>query len=131
MFLNRLGDGEKQSFLAIAHHIARSDADFSSEERVIVAQYCMEMRTPDVDYNSETFDLSEVLDQFTSEHRNLVVLELSVLAQADGKVSEKEDEILNEIADRFGTNPHLVVLYKEWAKNVMSLYLQGEALIHI
>ena len=131
MLLNLLDDREKSSFLAIAHHIAQSDEEFSSEERVIIAQYCLEMRTPDVDYDKQTFDLTETLDHFSKEHRNIILLELSVLAQADGQLSKTEEEILNEIVDRFGTSHHLIVIFKEWARNVMSLYLQGEALIHL
>ena len=131
MFLNRLDDNEKQAFLTIAHHVAQSDEEFSSEERVIIAQYCMEMQTPDVDYDSETFDLTGVLKQFSREHRNIVLLELTALAQADGKVSDKEEEILNKIVQRFETSPHLFFVFKEWAKNMMSLYLQGDALTHL
>ena len=89
------------------------------------------MRTPDVDYDKQTFDLTETLDHFSKEHRNIILLELSVLAQADGQLSKTEEEILNEIVDRFGTSHHLIVIFKEWARNVMSLYLQGEALIHL
>ena len=131
MFLNRLDDKEKQAFLALAHHVAQSDDEFSSEERVVIAQYCLELRRADVGYDSETFDLKEILDQFRGEHRNIVLLELAALAQADGLVSAKEGEILNDIAEHFGTNPHLFFVIKEWAKNMISIYLQGDALTHI
>ena len=88
-------------------------------------------RRADVGYDSETFDLKEILDQFRGEHRNIVLLELAALAQADGLVSVKEGEILNDIAEHFGTNPHLFFVIKEWAKNMISIYLQGDALTHI
>ena len=131
MFLNRLDKNERQPFLTLAHHIAQSDLEFASNERAIVAQYCVEMQTPDVDYDKDTFNLTEVLDQITPEHSNIVLLELTALAQADGAISTQEAEILDEMAQRFNTNPHLLLVFKEWTKNMISLYLQGDALIHL
>ena len=131
MFLNRLDDNEKQAFLTLAHHIAQSDAEFSSEERAVIAQYSLEIGRPDVDYDKRTFDLDDVLGEFRDEHRNIVLLELAALAQADGIVSSKEGEILNTIVEFFGTNPDLFFVFNEWAKNMISLYLQGDALTRL
>jgi galactose-1-phosphate uridylyltransferase len=44
MFLNRLENEEKVAFLELAHHIARSDDDFSDQQKEIIATYCMEMQ---------------------------------------------------------------------------------------
>ena len=131
MFLNRLDDNEKQAFLVLAHHIAQSDAEFSPEEQVIIAQYSLEMGRPDVDYDKKTFDLREVLNEFKDEHRNVVLLELAALTQVDGVVSSTEGDILNSIVEYFGTNPDLFFVFNEWAKNMISLYLQGDALTRV
>ena len=133
MFLNRLSTEEKTAFLALAHHLARSDADFSSEERVIIAKYCMEMQVDDIeDYDDDTFELEQVLNRFdTSSHRNIVLLELMALVYADGRLAQQESLLIDRFVAHCHMNPNLSIIYKEWAKNILSLYTQGEALIHL
>ena len=133
MFLNRLSAEEKNAFLVLAHHVARSDADFSVEERIIIAKYCMEMQIDDIDdYDETPFDLEQILDHFeTASHRNIVLLELMALVYADGRLAQQESMLLDRFVDHCHMNPNLSIIYKEWAKNILSLYTQGEALIHL
>ena len=132
MFLNRLDHDEKNSFLALAHHVARSDAEFSSEEITVIARYCMEMQIDDIDYDEDQFDLDQILSQFKSDsHRNIVLLELTALVYADERLAAKEQRLLDKLVERFDMNPYLSTIFKEWAKSVLSLYTQGEALIHL
>ena len=131
MFLSRLHDGERAPFLQLAHHVAQSDTEVSMEEGLIIAQYCFEMGSPDAEYSAAEFDLDVVLNKFDEKHRNIIVLELTALAYADGKVSEQEGKILDRVIEHFGMRSPVVTIYREWAKNVMSLYLQGEALINL
>ena len=133
MFLNRLSAEEKNAFLVLAHHVARSDADFSAEERIIIAKYCMEMQIDDIDdYDETPFDLEQILDQFeTASHRNIVLLELMALVYADGRLAQQESMLLDQFVEHCHMNPNLSIIYKEWAKNILSLYTQGEALIHL
>lgn len=133
MFLNRLTTEEKNAFLELAHHVARSDAAFSSEERVVIAKYCMEMQIDDIDdYDDATFELEPVLDRFTTaSHRNIVLLELMVLVYADGRLAKQESSTIDRFVAHYDMNPNLSIIYREWAKNILSLYTQGEALIHL
>ena len=133
MFLNRLNAEEKIAFLELAHHVARSDAAFSTEERIIIAKYCMEMQIDDIDdYDDGTFELEPLLDRFaTPSHRNIVLLELMVLVYADGRLAEQESLMIDRFVSHCDMNPNLSIIYKEWAKNILSLYTQGEALIHL
>ena len=133
MFLNRLGPAQKTAFLALAHHVARSDADFSVDERVIIAKYCMEMQIDDIeDYDDQTFDLQKTLSRFTvTGHRNIVLLELMVLVYADGRLAKQESQVIDRFVAHCDMNPSLSIIYKEWAKSIISLYTQGEALIHL
>jgi uncharacterized tellurite resistance protein B-like protein len=131
MFLSRLHDREKGFFLLLAHHVAQSDKEVTSEEGLIIAQYCFEMGENDVEYSASEFDLETLLDQFDEDHRNIIVLELTVLAYADGKMSTQESIILDQVVNHFNITPEKIALYREWAKNVMSLSLQGEALIKL
>ena len=132
MFLNRLDPEEKNAFLALAHHVAKSDAEFSSEERAVIVRYCMEMQVDDIDYDEDEFDLDLILSRFGSDsHRNIVLLELTALVYADGRLAAQEQRLLDRLVEHFDMNPHLSTIFKEWAKNVLSLYTQGEALIHL
>ena len=133
MFLNRLNAGEKTAFLSLAHHVARSDADFSADEQIIIAKYCMEMQIDDInDYDDKTFDLEQILNRFvTSSHRNIVLLELMALVYADGKLAQQEALVIDRFVAHYQMNPNLSIIYKEWAKSILSLYTQGEALIHL
>ena len=131
--MNRLNTEEKTAFISLAHHVARSDADFSADEQIIIAKYCMEMQIDDIDeYDDETFHIEQVLNRFaTSSHRNIVLLELMVLVYADGRLAKQESLVIDRFVAHFRMNPNLSVIYKEWAKSILSLYTQGEALIHL
>lgn len=132
MFLNRLSMDEKQAFLALAHHVAHSDNDFSMEEEVLIAKYCMEMQMDDIEYDEVRFDLASVLNTFECDsHQKIALLELMALIYADGEVAKQEQQLLNDMIAHFGLNPNLAIIYREWAKNILSLFTQGEALIHL
>ena len=53
------------------------------------------------------------------------------LIYADGEVAKQEQQLLNDMIAHFGLNPNLAIIYREWAKNILSLFTQGEALIHL
>lgn len=132
MFLNRLTLEEKKAFLQLAHHIANIDEDFSKEERNIIDKYCMEMQIDDEDYDPGVFDLAAVLEVFQEEsHKKIALLEMMALVFSDGQLHQAEEKTLSEIVEHFGLNPNLAIVYKEWAKSILSLFIQGEALIHL
>ncbi len=132
MFLNRLTLAEKEAFLELAHHVAHIDEDFSKEERIIIDKYCMEMQIDDVECNAENFNLGEVLAVFKEDsHKKIALLELMALVFSDGHLHKAEENTINQIVERFGLNPNLAIVYKEWAKSILSLFVQGEALIHL
>lgn len=132
MFLNRLTVQEKKAFLKLAHHVAHVDGEFSPKERVIIDKYCMEMQIDDVEYHSENYDLKSELAVFQRDsHKKIALLEVMALVYSDGLLHSAEENILKEITDFFDLNPNLVVVYKEWSKSILSLFIQGEALIHI
>ncbi|MCA2017774.1 TerB family tellurite resistance protein [Vibrio tritonius] len=132
MFLNRLSMNEKQAFLTLAHHVAHADSEFSVEEEVLIAKYCMEMQMDDIEYDEAKFDLVGVLNAFERDsHQKIALLELMALVYADGEVAKQEQQLLNDIIVHFGLNPNLAIVYREWSKNILSLFTQGEALIHL
>lgn len=80
MFLNRLTESEKTAFLELAHHIARSDNNFSNDQKTIITTYCLEMQIEDVHYNEENFSLEQTLLKFeTTTSQKIALLELMAL----------------------------------------------------
>lgn len=132
MFLNRLTLKEKSAFLQVAHHIAHADNDFCDRERLIIDKYCMEMQIDDIEFNPSQFNLTDQLSVFEREsHKKIALLELMALVFSDEVYHPAEKAVIDEIVEIFELNPNLAVVYKEWAKSILSLFVQGEALIHI
>lgn len=132
MFLNRLSLAEKEAFLLLSHHIARIDLNFCDKEQSLINKYCMEMQMDDVEYEFETFDLAATLSVFTQEsHKKIALLEIMALVYSDGDLHAAEEQIINQMVEHFELNPNLAIVYKEWAKSILALFIQGEALIHL
>ncbi len=131
MFLNKLEDNEKVAFLTLAHHIARSDGDFSENEQNTIATYCMEMQIQDIDYNESNFDLDTILSEITSkENQKILLLEIMALIYSDG-LHEEEQKILNVITEKYNISEALCVVYSEWSKSILSISNQGQTLIKL
>ena len=132
MFLNRLNQDEKMAFLELAHHIARSDNNFSEDQKSIIAKYCMEMQIEDITYDADSFDIYTTLDKIKDQRsRKIVLLEIMALIYSDDFLHEEERKVLEKILEEFDLNYNLSVVYTQWAKTMLSLYIQGSALIEI
>lgn len=132
MFLNRLSEEEKKAFLELAHHVARVDDNFHDQEQIIIDKYCMEMQMDDIEYDESSFDIENTLSIIKEEsNKKIVLLEVMALVYSDNILHPAEEKVLNKIVTLFKLNPNLAIVYKEWAKSILSLFTQGEALIHI
>jgi len=132
MFLNRLTYEEKEAFLLLAHHVAHSDNNLSVDEELVIDKYSMEMQMDDIEYDETKFNLTEVLSTFTQDsHKKIALLEIMALVYADGVVAEEEENLIKAMISQFDLNPNLAVVYREWSKSILSLFVQGEALIHL
>jgi len=131
MFLNRLENKEKVAFLKLAHHLARSDGDFSESEKNVIATYCLEMQIKDIAYSKKEFDLKQVLGEFESrENQKIVLLEVMALVYSDGLHTE-EQKVLDVIVEKFNISEAMTVVYAEWSKSILSISKQGQALIQL
>ena len=120
------------AFLQLAHHIAKSDGDFAEEEEGIIEKYCMEMQIENIDYNEDNFDIYDVLDVFKSEKsKKVVLLEIMALIYSDDYLHPAERRVLEKIIEEFDLSYSLSIVYTEWAKTMLSLYKQGNALLDI
>jgi len=132
MFLNRLNQEEKVAFLELAHHIARSDNDFSNLQKEIISGYCVEMQISDIEYDKKDFNLDTTLNKVnSSQSQKIILLEIMALIYSDDILHEEERKILNIIIDRFELNHAIADVYTQWSKSILALTIQGEALLHI
>lgn len=132
MFLNRLEEEEKVAFLELAHYIARSDNNFSEDQKSIITKYCMEMQLKDIEYNAEEFDIYNTLDKIHNHRsRKIVLLEIMALIYSDDFLHEEERKVLEKLLEVFDLNYNLSIVYTQWAKSMLALYIQGTALIEL
>lgn len=132
MFLNRLSAEEKVAFLELAHHIARSDFDFSEDQQTIIEKYCAEMQVEDITYDEEKFDIYQTLDKVENKQsQKIILLEMMALVYSDNILHEEEQKVLEIMIEEFELSNTLSVVYGEWSKAVLALSIQGEALISL
>lgn len=132
MFLNRLNPEEKVAFLELAHHIARSDNDFSEMQNEIIEKYCQEMQVDDIEYNENSFDIHESLSVVEDKQsQKIILLEIMALVYSDNILHSEEQKVIDILLEEFGLNQNLSVVYGEWTKAILALYIQGEALIEL
>ena len=132
MFLNRLEKEEKIAFLELAHYVARSDNDFSLSQKDIINNYCIELPIENIEFNVNKFDIYNTLGKITNKKsQKIVLLEIMALIYSDNFLHEEERKVLEKILEEFNLNYHLATVYGEWAKAILSLYIQGNALVEL
>jgi len=132
MFLNRLKKKEKVAFLELAHHMARSDNDFSEAQQSIINTYCMEMQIDDIKYDEKKFSLKKTLSKFKkSKSQKIILLEIMALVYSDNVLHDEEKKVLDVMIKKFGIKKSLSIVYGEWAKSILALYIQGKSLIDL
>jgi len=132
MFLNRLDQQSKEVFLKLAYHVAKSDESFTQMERSLIDGYLNEMNISDIDYKEEEFSLEECLRTITNkEYQKSILIELLAIVYTDNLMHSKEKEIIDTIVDTWDINSSLVVVYGEWSRSLLSLHIQGEALLEL
>ncbi|WP_019895935.1 tellurite resistance TerB family protein [Hydrogenovibrio halophilus] len=132
MFLQNLSLIEKKSFLAIAHHIARSDGDFSEKQKMIISQYCDEMLVSNVDFDESTFNLDSELSKVKSpESQKIMLLELMALVYSDDQLHESEKEVIDAMVKDFNLSEEVINIYAQWGKSMIALMSQANSLIKL
>jgi transcriptional regulator CtsR len=132
MFLNRLNEDEKVAFLELAHHMARSNNDFSQAQQSIIGQYCLEMQIEDINYDEKDYNLSEILKKIDNKSsQKIVLLEIMALVYSNQKIDKEEQEVLDAMITEFNLTSSLVIVYGEWAKAILAISIQGAALIEL
>ena len=133
MFLKALSNEEKKSFLDLALRIAKSDEDFSVEERGMIEEYKYEMN---LDYDPESTYLEkeplDLIEDFSdSEPATIkkIFIELIGLIMADEKFVESEKAIIKEFMERYNLTDDYLKNVQDWVKKLNVLYQEGVQLI--
>ena len=90
------------------------------------------MRQGCIEYDNSSFNLEKTLANIEQESsRKIILLEIMALVFSDGRLDPAENKIIDKIVTFFNLNPNLAIVYKEWSKSILALFIQGEALIHL
>ncbi len=132
MFLNRLDNNSKEVFLSLAYYISSVDSSYVQIQKTLIRKYLQEMNIPDTDFNINQFELVDCIKKVTNkEYQKVILIELLGIIYNDGVITNIEKELLDTIVDTWNINSSLVVVYGEWSKSLLSLYVQGEALLEL
>ena len=132
MFLNRLDNSSKEVFLSLAYYISTVDSSYVNIQKTLITKYLQEMNIPDIDFNINQFGLKDCITRvINKEDQKVILIELLGIVYNDGVITNIEKEMIDTIVDTWEINSSLVVVYAEWSKSLLSLYVQGEALLEL
>ncbi len=132
MFLNRLDNNSKEVFLSLAYYISTVDSSYANVQKTLIEKYLQEMNISDIEFKINEFSLVECVKKVTNkEYQKIILIELLGIINNDNIITPIEKEMLDTIVDTWNINSSLVVVYSEWSKNLLSLYVQGEALLEL
>jgi hypothetical protein len=123
VFLAQLTDPEKRAFLKLARDLVALNG-VVAEETEMLASACREMGVPPEAGLALSFD--EACRAFGSERsRKIAVLELMMLAKADGLVQREENALIVEVSRVFDLPDESAAWSRRWAELVLELYRSG------
>ena len=132
MFLNRLNDDSKKLFLKLAYSVAQSDESFSDMQKELIKNYASEMDIDDIQFNKSEFNLENDLKTVQNkDYQKIILIEILAIVYSDNIMHPSEKEIIDTIVDTWNLNSSLVTVYGEWSKSLLSLQIQGEALLEV
>lgn len=83
-------------------------------------------------YAEDEFSLVDCISTVTDkDYQKVILIELLSIVYTDNIMHEAEKEIIDTIVDTWNINSSLVVVYGEWSRSLLSLYIQGEALLEL
>lgn len=132
MFLNRLDNNSKQLFLNLAYSVAQSDESFSNMQKELIKNYASEMDIADIDFKKDDFILENELKKVQNkDYQKIILIEILAIVYSDNIMHPAEKEIIDTMVDNWNLNSSLVTVYGEWSKSLLSLQIQGEALLEV
>jgi hypothetical protein len=90
----------------------------------------MQINDIDEDEKKEDYLISlKKIDK--SKSQKIVLLEILALIYSDQYVHPEEQKVLDQMLEIFSLSTALSVVYTEWSKSILALYVQGSALIEL
>jgi len=132
MFLNKLDTQSKKAFLQLAYYVAKSDDSFSNIQKSLIEGYVKEMNIDNIEFDENNFSLEDNLKTVVNnDYQKIILMEILAIVYTDSIMHPAEKEIIDTMVDVWNINSSLVVVYGEWAKNLLSLHIQGDALLDL
>ena len=107
MFLNLLKEENKARFAELCRYAAYADDVLEKREQEMISTYCKEMGIAEIlldQKNGSTLDLvlSELNQNTSDTEKKIVLFEILGLLFSDDEYTEKEEQFVMNIIERFG-----------------------------
>lgn len=105
MYLSVLNNEKKHLFLELEIYMAKTDGDFSQNEKNIIDAHCMEMHIDNNNYEcNNSFDsiLSELSKKCNSTEKRIIFFELAATVLADEIYDNSEKIMIGKLSEIFG-----------------------------
>lgn len=122
MFLQLLNHEDKEKFLELIYKIANADGEFAEEEQEIVDSYKKELGILKIEDTSDIEGLIEYFWDKVMEIRKIVYFETIGLINADEKIENTENEIIEKMEQAFQLEKTTVKMIECVAKKLQEVY---------
>lgn len=125
MFLTLLDEAERKAFYNLACHLVSIEGVTPDEEQILIAAK-REMGWSDTLPLATSVDVAYECAVFnTEEAKKVVLLELMLLAIADGAFQADERQHVNDVVQHLAIDEDLIPRARDWAESVFGLYRTG------
>lgn len=123
MFLSQLTEPEKAAFLALAREMVALNGVMAAETEMMAAA-CREMGlAPD---QPVFLDFADACRAFATDRaRTIALMELMLLAKADGLVQAEESDLAKRVQAAFGLGDDVLAWSRRWAELSLEPFRQG------
>ena len=130
MYLDQLSDVEKHAFSRLAYLLISSHGIDEHEEKLYYSALAeMGLNEPDLD---SAIDASVEAAAFQSPAaRRIALLELMLLALADGDIDDDEQNILDMIIGQLGFDGETLDVAWSWVRDWYQTYMAGNEFIRM
>ena len=129
MFLDRMNENEKRSFLALANAFIRCDDELSTEETELVRCLTKEAGLSEAGLPAAT-DIATLSDAFSDRSSKIcALLELIGLGHADSDYSAAESQFIGQLAAKWEIGETEVELLENWVLRLLSLMTEVQTMI--
>ena len=134
MYLMKLSDSVKNSFLELAYLVAVADNDFSDEEKIVMEAYKNELQ---IDYDLQTIDnsinLETVIQSLCTNaneaEKKIIVFEIIGLAMTDNLYDDEERKTIKQINEAFQLDAAYLLNCEQLINKYIELQTQIDALV--